>query len=340
MNAPEHVGSGALNIERGTMLHMEQMESFSKPPKPEHVIGEDFELEDFKDNLKLYTLLARLPESLRKEHMHRISHLADEEAEGYLFAVHERRDAAIRESVVSDETFEPYFEKHSKEIWHALETTVFEDKENVIGRGSTAFITRFNLEDISSDIPIPTDEIAIKYLVTPNPNTLSVSGEHDIIVEVEQMRRIEHAENLSVGPNSHIRVPHPYFYYQKGKIQCYGMELIDGINLERGASGDYSPELKAQLREALRNTDRDTLMKEIDLFFTTMHTICHHGDVKPANMMVSKEGTFYVIDFGQSKLMTSVRERDFITNEDWKEGEKRVAKESVRQFLDALFKEE
>lgn len=329
---------------RGFLLRatMPGMERPPQPKKPETYpdTGSDVDIEDYADNETLYRLLMRLPKDLRNMHMQRVAHLEDEEATGYLYALHERRDAALRESNVSDESLKPYFEAHKEQIWEALETRVFSDApENQVGRGSTAKVHKFELEDYADDNRAPVEEVAVKYLVSPNATTLSVSGEHDLIVEVEQMRRIEAAENASIGPNSRIRVPHPYFYYQKGPIQCYAMELVDGVNLEKGISGEYKPEVGEDLRSSLKDVDRAALMQEIDSFFDTMHTICHHGDIKPANMMVSRDGTFYVIDFGQSKLMTSVGEEHHVASEEWKDGEKKRAKEVVRRFLEALFTE-
>lgn len=285
-------------------------------------------------------LLKRLPLELRGKHIERIAHLEDEEAAGYLYALHERRDAALRESVVSDSVMAPFFAEHQEEIWHALETHVFTDTENYLGNGQTAQVKRFDLNQIDEEHGTEQQSVAVKYLVTPDEYTLSVSGEHDLILEVEQIVKIEQAELQSLGSEARIRVPHPYFYYKNRKIQCYAMQLIDGVNLEVGTSGDYDPELKADFQKALKEVNEENLLKEIDSFFDTMHTICEHGDIKKANIMVSRDGHFYVIDFGRSRLKTSMDERAQATSEEWKEGEKKRAKQVISDFLRALNAEE
>lgn len=300
------------------------------PPPPSF----ETEVEDFKDNPTLYRLLKQLPKELQRAHIARIEHLTDEQSEEYLYALHERREAALRESVVSDEELQPYFEDHKVEIWKALETRVFNGIENHLGAGTTARVKRLDLTEFGDDAP--TKELAVKYLVTPTEKTLSASGEHDMIVEVEQLQAIEKAEREALGDRAHIRVPHPYFHYQKGKLQCYGMELIDGINLDQGLSGAYDPALKTQFSAYFASINRDALMREVDLFFDTMHSICIHGDIKPRNLMISQEGQFFVIDFGQSLLQTKVDEKSAPAFEELKAEEKRNAKDVIRFFLDTL----
>lgn len=293
----------------------------------------DVELEDFADSPQLTTLLKRLPAELRQVHMQRIADLSDEEATGYLYALHESREEALRESDVSDESLTVYFGEHEKEIFSALETHVFSSTENHVGAGTTARIKSFDLSQFGQD-EAPT--VAVKYLVSPTQKTLSVSGEHDLLAELEQLKKIEEVEREALGMHSRLRVPHPYFYYRKGKTQCYAMELIDGFNLEQAVDEDMRPDQKEALRSALENLDEEALMEEIDVFFSTMHSICLHGDTKPRNIMVSNTGQFYIIDFGQSVLATSVDERSGPAFDQLKEDEKSNAKNIVKRFLKTI----
>jgi len=288
--------------------------------------------EDFADTPELYGMLRRLPPELQGTHAARMSDMNDEDAFSYIRDILEKRDMAVRESVVSDASVEPYFHDHQEEIWKHLETDVFTDTQNLLGYGQTARIKEFSLEGADGE-RIPT---AIKYLVTPTEKTLSVSGEHDLILEVERVRAIELAENEHASEVPHIRVPHPFFYYKKGKTQCYGMELIDGINLEQGINGTIDEEVRAELRTALAGISRQALMDELTVFFTTMHEICIHGDMKPANIMVNREGKFYVIDFGQSVLTNDVNDKSRDAFEVLKADDLENAQRSVKQFLDAL----
>ncbi|MDB5237707.1 MAG: hypothetical protein JWL88_809 [Parcubacteria group bacterium] len=314
------------------------MSFFERPPSaPVTPIEVVPEIEDFRDNEELYKLLIRLPSELRDSHLKRIAHLNDEEATGYLYELHERREGALRESVVSDESLEGYFTAHQEEIWKALETRVFEDEESVVGRGTTAKITRFNMRDIDPESDSAAPEVAIKYLISPNEHTINVSAEHDLISEVEQLRKIELAEEVAGANKLHIRVPHPYFYYRKGKTQCYAMELIDGMNLDAVETTVRAQDLKEELRGTLADIDREALMEEIDVFFDAMHKVCLHGDVKRGNMMISRDGHFYVIDFGNSKLLTSVSDTHTEALEEAKDSEKKKAKRCVQDFLKELY---
>lgn len=304
----------------------------SSPARPAEGEAIEASAEDFADSPELYGMLRRLPLELQGMHAGRMSDMDDADALVYIQGVLEKRNMAVRESVVSDADVEPYFHDHQEEVWRHLETDVFTDTDNLLGYGQTARIKEFHIEDgDGEDLPL-----AIKYLVTPTEKTLSVSGEHDLILEVERVRAIELAEKRHESKVPHIRVPHPYFYYKKGKTQCYGMELIDGVNLEQGISAAANEDVRAELRTALAGIDRQALMDELALFFTTMHEICIHGDVKPANIMVTKEGLFYVIDFGQSTLTNDIGDKDRDAFEVLKSDDIENAQRSVRQFLDAL----
>lgn len=300
---------------------------------PRQEAPDQADIEDYRDNATLYRLLRMLPAELRREHLGRIEHLEDDEAEGYLYALHERRDAALRESSVSDEALRPYFESNQERIWASLETDVFTSEQNHVGAGTTARIKRL---DIATEDPSLPESLAVKYLVRPNSKTLSASGEHDMIAEVEQMQAIERAEIAAIGADARVRVPHPYFYYQKGKTQCYGMELIDGVNLEQSLSDSLQPDMREELAQAFAGVDREALLKEIDMFFDTMHSICIHGDIKPRNLMASRDGKIYVIDFGQAVLTTAVDEKSQPAFEELKEAEKTNTRDAVRFFLDGL----
>ncbi|CAN5731113.1 hypothetical protein BH11PAT2_BH11PAT2_07030 [soil metagenome] len=288
--------------------------------------------DDFADTPVLQGMLRRLPPELRNVHAARMGDMAEQDAFAYIQLVLENRESAVRESVVSEPEFEAYFQAHEQEIWKDLETTVFTDINNLVGNGTTARIKEYELENAKGEKV----RTAIKYLTTPTEKTLSVSGEHDLILEVERVSAIEVAERKHESKIPHLRVPHPFFYYKKGKTQCYGMELIDGINLEEGLENKYSEETGAELRTALAGLSRQALAEEVELFFDTMHEICIHGDIKPANIMVTKDGHFYIIDFGQSILINDIDDKSRDAMEVLKSDDKGNARRSMMHFLDAL----
>ncbi len=111
-------GFGGLNFEK---KHTEQ-------PIP-------ISLEDFQDSPEVFQLLARLPQELRVTHMSKVEDMDDQEAVEYLQSIHEKREAAARESRVSDPSLQDYFEKHADTVWNDLENDVFRNASNQIGAG-------------------------------------------------------------------------------------------------------------------------------------------------------------------------------------------------------------
>lgn len=311
-------------------------ESFAKS-RPDRERREELApatIDDFGDMPQVQNMLHRLPPELQAVHASRIADLDEEHAFEYMMQLLEKRESAMRESVVSDAAVAPYFHEHEREIWKDLETRVFSDPENFLGSGMTAKVKKYQLEDSRTKKEIP---LAIKYLLTPTEKTLSVSGEHDLIREVERVRAIEEAEQQIHADNLSIRVPHPYFYYKNEKTQCYGMECIDGVTLEQGISGHWDKDLKEDLQKNLKDLDKSALFEEVDTFFDAVHHVCLHGDIKPGNIMISREGTFYVIDFGQSILAHEISDKDQWAFETLKQDEKDNTKAALTLFLNNLF---
>lgn len=290
-------------------------------------------IDDFGDMPQVQSMLHRLPPELQGVHASRIADMDEEHAFEYMMHLLEKRESAMRESVVSDAAVAPYFHEHEREIWKDLETRVLDDPENFLGSGMTAKVKKYQLVDSRTKEEIP---LAIKYLVTPTEKTLSVSGEHDLIREVERVRAIEEVEHEIHADNLRIRVPHPYFYYKNEKTQCYGMECIDGVTLEQGMNGHWDKDLKEDLQKNLKDTDKSALLEEVDTFFDAVHRICLHGDIKPGNIMISREGKFYVIDFGQSILAHEISDKDREAFEVLKQDEKDGTKSAITHFLNAL----
>jgi serine/threonine protein kinase len=150
--------------------------------------------------------------------------------------------------------------------------------------------------------------MAVKYLVTPTKMTLSASAEHDMLREVERIQTIEALE--ADAGLSMVKVPHPYFHHQNSEIQCYAMELIHGFDLSHDLRGMREGEEKEHLLKKLSVIDERELEGEIRTFYARMHEYCLHGDMKPANMMLNQDGMFYIIDLGQSRLVTDITDKE------------------------------
>lgn len=270
--------------------------TFEGPTKKNNVYNPD----DYLDT-SFYTTLIQLPRPLACDHLAIIDSrgFTDAEALAYLLEIINRRKEATTSTKISDPEFQKLLASTENNFLNQVETTIFQSPS--IGVGGTAQIK-------SHEIPSETGslKIAIKYLLTPNPNTISVAEEHDMVREVEDIQEIER-----LGKQAHIdliRVPHPYFFHQSGRVQCYGMELITGLNLQDVIDGNIDDAMYHEINNSLSGVPEDILYNQVETFFNQMHTYCLHGDIKPKNLMLSTEGKFYVIDFGQSVLVSKIPE--------------------------------
>jgi serine/threonine protein kinase len=290
---------------------------------------EDYSVDDHADT-DYFILLKRLPEALAVRHVAHIEMrgLNEVESTEYLEEILEKRSEALTETVISDENFLDKIRYQKESILEQIETDVFTNTENFLGSGMTAQVKFFEISDEHTNEKLP---VAVKYLLTPTKMTLSASNEHDMLVEVG---RIQTIESLEEGAHlSFVKVPHPYFHHQNRKIQCYGMELVDGFDLSHELKDMKNSADKTILIEKLSSLDTSKVEEEMDIFFTRMHEYCIHGDMKPANMMVNKDGMFYIIDFGQSRLVSDIPDKAQDQLYTLREDEIRIAKSCVRKII-------
>ncbi|MCA9360670.1 hypothetical protein H6789_02525 [Candidatus Nomurabacteria bacterium] len=287
----------------------------------------DYDFEDFDDK-SFYNLLLRLPRELGIRHLATIveRNMSDNEATNYLEGILEARKEAVTETEIGDEQARELFEGQFTEMLHLLETDTLTREGNFLGSGQTAQIKQFNLTKGDKTIPM-----AIKYLMTPTAKTLSASAEYDMIKEVERIHEIEVIEE-----SAHLKqigVPHPYFHHRNSRIQCYGMQLINGSDLEVAIDDMKDNRFSSEIAEIVSHLDVDELMSEVDIFFKKMHTYCLHGDIKPKNIMVDETGKFFIIDFGQSLLVNDMTESTRDQFENIMEDEIKKSKEILRGFI-------
>jgi serine/threonine protein kinase len=293
---------------------------------PKH---QDYFIEDHITE-SYYPLLLKLPRELRERHVAVVEEhkMNASEATAYLEGVLEQRHEATTETFVSDARVVTILAEPSlhERVLTMLESTVFQSP--TIGEGQTAKIKRFDLESVDGTESIP---MAIKYLLTPTAKTLSASGEHDMLREVERMstiEEIEHHEGIE-----RIRVPHPYLHHKNELIQCYGMEFIDGADLRQVIEGEVDDELLDTLSPYFDKEKEQEIQAEFERFLTAMHTYCLHGDIKPANIMVNRDGRFYLIDFGQSILVNDIDDTGRSQLDNLRELELEQTKTTIRLFI-------
>jgi serine/threonine protein kinase len=154
--------------------------------------------------------------------------------------------------------------------------------------------------------------------------------------EVDRLLQIENLIRPVADRLEHIRVPHPYFHHKK-TVQCYGMEYVDGYTLfDIIEDTNMSEEEKAQLKNTFGEIDIDKLFSEIELFFERIHEYCHHGDIKPKNIMLSKTGKIYFIDFGQAYLTSHIPDKARDQQDTLAASEIEICKRFVQRALTKL----
>jgi tRNA A-37 threonylcarbamoyl transferase component Bud32 len=292
--------------------------------QPEH----PFYIEDYEDEA-YFKLLCRLPKELAPIHIKRIEDEAMEDIDAvrYLERVLEARQEIHTETVISDNTFSNLIEANSDDILRQIETDIFTREDNNLGAGYTAKVKRMDVGDGDTSLPV-----AVKYLVSPTEKTLSASGEHDMVHEVELIKEVVEMERTAKF--NYISVPHPYFHHQNESIQCYGMQLINGPDLEKPyLSEEPGALLSDEVADIMSNIDDNELSKEIEDFFQRMHGYCLHGDIKPKNIMFDASGKFYLIDFGQAVLKRDINDRGMGQYENLAEAEVKNFKQIVNSII-------
>ena len=306
---------------------------------PENNSETTFRTSDYEDE-PYYQLLRKLPHELARNHMRYVESeaMTNEEISSYLGEIVNGRREAATSSVISDPAMQEVFRGEEAALFRALETTVFNDPDNYLGTGMTAKVKLYQVNNSNGEQNSVT-KMAIKYVTTPTQKTITAEQEHNVIKEVDRMRMIEEAEKAFPRRSKYIRVPHPFLYHQTEKIQLYGMECIDGITLEQAGREGM---LHQEMIESLRNSPLATVSKEelegyIERFFHTMHQYCLHGDIKPRNIMVSRDGVLYIIDFGQSVMVHNMPNGSEESVENLKADEIEHTKLAVHNMMRKVF---
>ena len=129
-----------------------------------------------------------------------------------------------------------------------------------------------------------------------NATTVSVSNMEKVAEFTEQMEKFKkEAQRLRRLRNDHIVRVHDLF--EENGTVYYVMDYIDGENLRERLNRRMAPMSEAEVTDVLRQV-LDALRE--------VHTQgIWHMDLKPANVMIDRDGVVKLIDFGASKQFNS-----------------------------------
>lgn len=229
---------------------------------------------------ELTNLMFRLPKELRDKWEKKTEELDIDSAVILMRRVLEER-AIAKETIFTDlnKIEDP---KLKEEVRVALKTVEgsFGDPSLFVGNGSVAEVYEIK------EAP----HVCVKYLVNP-----AMAREHGNNFR-EEAQYLNDMQGYVVDG---VRVPNLLFYHTSDFGTCFGMEKIDGksINLitEKPESIDYLDVIKKQ--------DMKEVISRIKNFILQMHKEKKivHRDLTSRNIMVDRNGDWYIIDFGRAK---------------------------------------
>lgn len=162
------------------------------------------------------------------------------------------------------------------------------------GFGNTYVATNIEFEEV-----VAIKEFFIKGVTQRDANntTVSVSNAENEDFFLEQMQKFKkEARRLRKLKNTHIVTVHALF--EENGTAYYVMDYIDGENLSEKLKRQQKPLPEAEVMKYLPQI--------LDALACVHQEGLWHLDLKPANIMVDRQGNITLIDFGASKQRSAI----------------------------------
>jgi tRNA A-37 threonylcarbamoyl transferase component Bud32 len=229
---------------------------------------------------ELMMLLAKLPPELRKTWQEKSDELDIPQAIELIADVLQRRNEA-KEKIFTEisEIESPELKEEVRSVVHMIETT-FGDANFFVGNGSVAEVYHMPYAP----------HICVKYMTDPQK-----AREHGNNFREEK----QYLDDLHGFAVDGVRAPDSYFYHMSDFGTCFGMEKVDGLSLDRIIERPNT----VDFLDVILSQNPDDVVKRLRNYVSRMHhdKKIVHRDFTPRNIMVDRQGNWFVIDFGRGK---------------------------------------
>jgi tRNA A-37 threonylcarbamoyl transferase component Bud32 len=239
------------------------------------------EISEGQKEQELESMLKSLPQELSETWRRKVEEL-DSFDEGIALV----RNFNLERSSVKEKIFTKIHTIHNEQVKEEVRELIrnigsnFGNPDNFLGEGTVGKVYR------TSYAP----HVCVKYITESNMLEKHGNTMH------QEIQYLDDLDNFSVEG---IRVPQVYFEHMSDHITCFGMETIDGKSIDqiiaRPDDCDFIEEIKKQ--------DMKEVLRRMKLFIERMHEEIKivHRDFATRNIMVDRQGNWYVIDFGKAK---------------------------------------
>jgi tRNA A-37 threonylcarbamoyl transferase component Bud32 len=227
---------------------------------------------------ELEVLFSKLPEELRARWKERTDELNVDAAIQFVREVIKNRNEAKEKIFTEVHDIEnPELKEEVRSIISHIENT-FGNHDHFLGSGTIARVYSMPYAP----------HVCVKYILE---DMLAKHG-NTMRQEVEYMTEMR---NFLVAG---IRIPKVYFKHTLD-LSCFGMERIDGMSLDQIIANPHD----CDFLEKIKEQDMTEVIGKMKKFIETMHKDMKlvHRDLLERNIMVDREGNWYVIDFGKAK---------------------------------------